>query len=215
MAARMRTFLSICLALAATGVLGAEPAQSPPSPLVQGYPYPPMPYGPPMGPVGYPPPAYHFAPVPSRGYAGPMAIPAQSGTAPATSPQTPAAVRTDASPAVWAPAAVAAARTLPSGFRVEGSRIGAVLATTNGRTLYASAKGDGCQGRCSELWSPLMATGTETPPPPFGRFERKDGTRQWTYEDKPLYQWIGDEGAGDVTGDGVDGVWFAVHVRRG
>ena len=36
---------------------------------------------------------------------------------------------------------------------------------------------------------------------------RKDGSQQWTYNDQPLYTWVGDNSAGDTTGDGVGGVW--------
>jgi predicted lipoprotein with Yx(FWY)xxD motif len=214
MDARMRTCLSICLALVATSALGADPAQSPPRQApAPSYYYPPMPYGPPAGPIGYPLPTYPFAPIPSPGYAGPMTMPAQTGAVPAVNSRASTAVRAEVLPAVTAP--IVTSRTLADGFRVEGSRLGTVLATANGRTLYAPEGGDGCRGRCSELWTPLMATGSATPPAPFGRIERTDGGRQWTYEGKPLYQWIGDDGAGDVTGDGVDGVWFAVRVRRG
>ena len=32
--------------------------------------------------------------------------------------------------------------------------------------------------------------------------ERTDGTKQWAYEGKPLYLYIEDKAAGDVTGEG-------------
>jgi predicted lipoprotein with Yx(FWY)xxD motif len=41
--------------------------------------------------------------------------------------------------------------------------------------------------------------------------ERKDGSKMWAYESKPLYTYIEDKKAGDVTGDGVGGVW---HVAK-
>ncbi|MBK1716420.1 hypothetical protein CKO27_01930 [Thiocystis violacea] len=104
-------------------------------------------------------------------------------------------------------------------FRVEQGRLGAVLADHGGRTLYApvaeradpSACGDGCLG----AWRPLAASEAIRPAAPFGRLQRADGSWQWSYEGRPLYRWIGDENPGDVTGDGVDGVWFAVLVRPG
>ncbi len=37
--------------------------------------------------------------------------------------------------------------------------------------------------------------------------EREDGTYQVTYNDLPLYHYIGDLAPGDVTGDGLFGVW--------
>ncbi|HCQ64264.1 MAG TPA: hypothetical protein DIU07_03395, partial [Rhodobacteraceae bacterium] len=33
----------------------------------------------------------------------------------------------------------------------------------------------------------------------------------WTYKGMPLYLWVQDQAAGDVTGDGVKGVW---HLAR-
>ena len=37
--------------------------------------------------------------------------------------------------------------------------------------------------------------------------ERKDGTKQWAYDGKPLYLWKDDKAPGDTTGDGVGEVW--------
>ena len=37
--------------------------------------------------------------------------------------------------------------------------------------------------------------------------QRKDGTMQWAYDGKPLYLWKKDTKPGDMTGDGVGGVW--------
>ena len=202
MAARMRICLSICFSLVATSAFGAEPAQPQPAP-VQGYYYPPMPYGVPMGPAGYPLPVYPAMPVPNP-------VRTRAMSAPRADLSAPAGIQNLA-----APAPAADDHSLASGFRIEGSRVGPVLATADGRTLYASADGLDCRGGCSTLWTPLLSTGADTPSRPFGRVERKDGSRQWTYEDRPLFQWVGDEGAGDVTGDGVDGVWFAVRVRGG
>ncbi|QSQ14531.1 COG4315 family predicted lipoprotein [Myxococcus landrumensis] len=39
------------------------------------------------------------------------------------------------------------------------------------------------------------------------RFVRDDGTKQWAYDDKPLYTFINDKKAGDTTGDGMKDVW--------
>ncbi|TIX38252.1 MAG: hypothetical protein E5V36_22130, partial [Mesorhizobium sp.] len=36
-------------------------------------------------------------------------------------------------------------------------------------------------------------------------------TRMWAYEGKPLYTFIKDKKAGDVTGEGVGGVW---HIAK-
>ncbi len=41
--------------------------------------------------------------------------------------------------------------------------------------------------------------------------ERKDGSKMWAYENQPLYTYIEDKSPGDVTGDGVGGVW---HIAK-
>ncbi|KPH07099.1 hypothetical protein AOG23_18670 [Rhizobium acidisoli] len=38
-----------------------------------------------------------------------------------------------------------------------------------------------------------------------------DGKEMWAYEGKPLYTFAGDKKPGDMTGDGVGGVW---HVAK-
>ena len=45
----------------------------------------------------------------------------------------------------------------------------------------------------------------------FGTLARTDGTTQVTYDGRPLYFYVGDSAAGDVTGDGLGEVW---HVAR-
>ena len=39
---------------------------------------------------------------------------------------------------------------------------------------------------------------------------RTDGTMQWAYDGKPTYFYVGDAAAGDITGDGVGGVWHMI-----
>jgi predicted lipoprotein with Yx(FWY)xxD motif len=41
--------------------------------------------------------------------------------------------------------------------------------------------------------------------------ERKDGSKMWAHENQPLYTYIEDKKPGDVTGDGVGGVW---HIAK-
>ena len=44
----------------------------------------------------------------------------------------------------------------------------------------------------------------------LGTSTRDDGTTQVTYNGHPLYLYSGDTAQGQVNGEGVDGVWFAV-----
>jgi predicted lipoprotein with Yx(FWY)xxD motif len=40
--------------------------------------------------------------------------------------------------------------------------------------------------------------------------DRTDGTKQWTYDGKPLYFYAEDKAKGDMTGDGMGGKWHVV-----
>jgi len=37
---------------------------------------------------------------------------------------------------------------------------------------------------------------------------RKDGAKQWAKDGMPLYYWIKDTKEGDITGEGVNDVWY-------
>lgn len=95
------------------------------------------------------------------------------------------------------------------------SSAGPVLTDVNGMTLYnfdKDAKGvSNCDGPCSGIWPPLAATANDKAEGDYDVITRKDGSRQWTYDGLPLYTFASDKAAGDVTGDGVKGVWHLVR----
>jgi predicted lipoprotein with Yx(FWY)xxD motif len=72
-----------------------------------------------------------------------------------------------------------------------------------------------CYDQCAVNWPPLIVTDPPTAPDgvtgKLGTTTRKDGKLQVTYNDKPLYLFIGDTKAGDTTGQGVGNVWFIVN----
>ena len=89
-----------------------------------------------------------------------------------------------------------------------------VVAAKNGMTLYTFRKDapnkSNCYNDCAAAWPPFMASGATKPSGQLGIITRKDNSRQWTRNGQPLYFWQGDAARGDVTGDGVGGVWDAV-----
>lgn len=95
------------------------------------------------------------------------------------------------------------------------SSLGKVFTDAKGMTLYTfDMDKDGvssCYDACATNWPPMMADANAKAEGEFGLTERTDGSKQWTYDNMPLYTWIKDAKPGDVTGDGVKGVW---HVAK-
>ncbi|MET3794180.1 COG4315 family predicted lipoprotein [Aquamicrobium terrae] len=91
---------------------------------------------------------------------------------------------------------------------------GEVLTDAKGMTLYTFDKDaentSNCYDDCAVKWPPLMADASATDAAPFTLVSRKDGSRQWAHNGKPLYLWQADKQPGDVSGDGVGGAWHVV-----
>lgn len=99
------------------------------------------------------------------------------------------------------------------------SPVGEILTDGSGRTLYMFTQDSPgksvCYDTCAEKWPPLTAkakpeAGSGVDASMLGTIERKNGDMQVTYADMPLYYWVKDEAAGDITGQGVGGVWYVV-----
>ncbi len=88
---------------------------------------------------------------------------------------------------------------------------GDVLAGENGMTLYTFQKDEAgvsnCNGGCAANWPPLFAEEGATAEGSYSIITRADGTMQWAKDGMALYFWVKDEKQGDITGDGVNGVW--------
>ncbi|ABC30865.1 uncharacterized protein conserved in bacteria [Hahella chejuensis KCTC 2396] len=94
--------------------------------------------------------------------------------------------------------------------------LGSVMTSKQGMTLYTFTKDaagvSNCNGGCAENWPPFMAGPSAHDTGKFTIITRADGSKQWAYESKPLYFWVGDRAPGDVTGHGVKDVWFTVKM---
>jgi predicted lipoprotein with Yx(FWY)xxD motif len=97
--------------------------------------------------------------------------------------------------------------------------LGTVLDTSAGLTLYHNTQESHgmivCTGACAGTWPPLLVSGAVPSTPTgttgaFGTITRPDGTKQLTLNGMPLYTYAGDSAAGQATGQGLGGVWFAV-----
>jgi predicted lipoprotein with Yx(FWY)xxD motif len=101
----------------------------------------------------------------------------------------------------------------------QNATLGAILVDGNGMTLYAWKNDQPgistCNAKCLANWPPLLATGMVTAgaglnASDFGTTQTTDGKTMVTYNNEPLYYFIGDKAAGDTKGQGIGNVWFVV-----
>jgi predicted lipoprotein with Yx(FWY)xxD motif len=105
--------------------------------------------------------------------------------------------------------------------KITQSDLGPILTDQAGRTLYAFTRDKGGTSNCAEgciaTWPALtsaapVSAGAGTAKNLLGAAERAEGTSQAVYGDWPLYYYAGDTEAGDINGQGVDGVWFVLSA---
>jgi predicted lipoprotein with Yx(FWY)xxD motif len=104
------------------------------------------------------------------------------------------------------------------------TKIGNVLATSSGRTLYLFMKDkngkSSCYGQCVTYWPALMkkgklSAGAGVKKNLLGTTKRKNGKLQVTYKGHPLYLFKLDKGAGQIEGQRQNffgGKWYAVSA---
>lgn len=91
-----------------------------------------------------------------------------------------------------------------------------MLVDHKGMTLYTFNKDAAgksmCNDKCAANWPPLMAASADKSKGDWTVIKRDDGKMQWAYYGKPLYTFVMDKKAGDMTGEGkMDGAW---HVAK-
>jgi predicted lipoprotein with Yx(FWY)xxD motif len=117
------------------------------------------------------------------------------------------------------PPAAAPARGPTGLVAVRRTRLGRILVDSNDRTLYlltADRHGrSSCYGGCARVWPPALApkrphAGAGVTAAALTTTRRKRGDRQLVYHRHPLYTMVADKRAGEIKGQGYDGVWFVV-----
>jgi predicted lipoprotein with Yx(FWY)xxD motif len=92
---------------------------------------------------------------------------------------------------------------------------GKIYTDSKSMTLYTYDKDEkgksNCYDKCAVNWPPFAAAAGAKATGEWTIVKRTDGSMQWAYDSKPLYTFIQDKKAGDVTGDGKGGVW---HVAK-
>jgi uncharacterized surface protein with fasciclin (FAS1) repeats len=96
------------------------------------------------------------------------------------------------------------------------AQLGNILTDSRGMTLYFLSRDakdiSNCTGTCLNNWplfyseNPRLGEGLAASD--FGSIDRGDGVMQTTYKGWPLYYFVNDTKAGDVTGEGRSNVWF-------
>lgn len=141
-----------------------------------------------------------------------------SGGSPTASPATPA-------PATAAP--TTAPTTAPTeapvadgaSVTVAQTALGSILTDGQGMTLYVflpdNASASTCYEGCAAAWPPLLSdaapsVGAGLEAAAFGSSARTDGGTQVTFNGWPLYYFASDAAPGDVSGQGLNDVWFVV-----
>jgi predicted lipoprotein with Yx(FWY)xxD motif len=106
---------------------------------------------------------------------------------------------------------------------VRSAKIGGTTVLTNARgfTLYVFAPDkrnkSTCYGSCAVYWPPVPGPVTAGPGVTghLGTITRTDGTKQATYNGRPLYTYIADSAPGQAHGNNINlngGLWFDVKV---
>ncbi len=104
--------------------------------------------------------------------------------------------------------------------RVVRTASGPVLGTASGRTLYVfvddllTRAPSACTGDCAHDWVPMPAVARITVgngvSGRVGTVVRSGGERQLTMDGRPLYLFSGDKSPGDIRGNGVGNLWWAM-----
>ena len=110
-------------------------------------------------------------------------------------------------------------------LKTEAIGAGAVLASSDGLTLYYYAEdrpGSGksvCTGSCAAAWPPLaapvkVARGRAHAGPAWDD-QPAGGGKQVTINGYPIYTFSGDKSPGQDAGNGIEGAWHIVKIRAG
>lgn len=102
--------------------------------------------------------------------------------------------------------------------KVADSELGRILVDGSGQTLYAftkdKAQSSNCDEKCIAVWPALTSTetvaGEGADTALIGHTDPTEGPQQATYNQWPLYYYVGDKVPGDVNGQGIDDEWFVL-----
>jgi predicted lipoprotein with Yx(FWY)xxD motif len=108
-------------------------------------------------------------------------------------------------------------------IKAASSKLGEILVGPSGRTIYLFLADSGSTSNCNtagcvQNWPPVLTkgapqAGSGVSASLLGTTTRQDGTTEVTYAGHPLYYFIADRQAGQVSGQGIDAFgapWYVV-----
>lgn len=124
-------------------------------------------------------------------------------------------------------ALIGAGVALAAGVTVKSTKnptLGKIVVNSHRLTLYHNTKEKKglikCTASCKTVWPPLLVgktvkvkAGAGIKASKLGKIKRPDGHFQVTYYGKPLYRYAGDSKPGNVNGEGIGGIWFALKTN--
>lgn len=100
----------------------------------------------------------------------------------------------------------------------KSTSLGTILVDATGFTLYHNTQDTAtkstCTGSCAAIWPPLLLPSGVSAPSGvagLGTLHTSAGT-QITYHGMPLYTYSADSSAGQTSGNGISGIWFAAKL---
>jgi predicted lipoprotein with Yx(FWY)xxD motif len=145
-----------------------------------------------------------------------------SGSYGAATNATPTAAPTVA-PITTSPSSSPSPQATGTVINAASSRLGQILVDSGGRTVYLFLADSGTTSNCNSAgcvqnWPPVLTKGTPqagtgVSASLLGTTTRKDGTTEVTYAGHPLYYFIADKQAGQVSGQAIDAFgapWYVV-----
>jgi predicted lipoprotein with Yx(FWY)xxD motif len=141
----------------------------------------------------------------------------------ATAPSAAPSAQPTSAPVVASPSPVPSPKASGTVIAVASTRLGHVLVDSKGRTLYLFLADSGTSSNCNtagcvQYWPPVLTSGAPragsgVTASLLNTTARRDGTTEVTYAGHPLYYFISDKKAGDVTGQGINAFgarWYVV-----
>jgi predicted lipoprotein with Yx(FWY)xxD motif len=132
----------------------------------------------------------------------------------------PSSAAATTAPASSAPASSMSTPAAASELKVAESKVGQIVVDGKGMSVYYYTKDtkdsgtSACTGGCLTAWPPVTTT-SATPSVEgvmgtLGTITTPDGKKQVTINGMPIYYYAKDKAAGDITGQGVNSVWYLV-----